>query len=149
MNGLKFGDRHNMIDDDIRTGVTEDAPTTDSLHNVHNPDITTNSIQHDVLVANEEHHVGNANGTREVDVIEIEDGEEIEDNESNVSNNDQEDKSNIVAPDNMEDEATTEMEITDSDPICVTRLGSVIKPYDHLAKFPETAQGKIRSEKRT
>ena len=89
MNGLKVGDRQNRIDDTIRTGVIEDAPTTDGSHIIPNPDTSTNATQHGMLVADKEHHVDNENDTREVDAIEIEDREEIEDYESNVSNNDQ------------------------------------------------------------
>ena len=66
---LKFGDRQNRIYDVIRTGVIEDAPTTDSSHNIPNPDISTNAMQHYGLVANEEHHLDNDNDAREVEAI--------------------------------------------------------------------------------
>ena len=53
--GMKFGDLQNSIDDAIRTGVIEDNPATDSLYNIPNTDVSTNAIQHDLLVKNEEH----------------------------------------------------------------------------------------------
>ena len=98
---MKFGDRQNRIDNAIRTGVIEDDPTTDSSHNIPNPDISANAIQHEMLVANEENHVENVNDTKEADIIEIEDGDEIEDEELNVSNNGQEDNIDSVAPESM------------------------------------------------
>ena len=73
--GLKFGDRQNRIYDGIRVGVSEDTPTTGSIHKTPNPDIITNAMQHDTMLADEEHHEENANDTIEEDAIEIEDDE--------------------------------------------------------------------------
>ena len=129
--------------------MIEDALATNSLHIIPSPDISTNSTQHYVIVSNEEHHISNDNDTREADAIEIEDCEEIEDDDSNVSNNDQEDNSDSAAPENMEDGAMTEMEVTNSDPIYATRPGMVSKSCDHVAKFPEIAHAQIGSGKGT
>ena len=132
--GMKFGDLKNSIDNAIRVGVIEDDPTTDSLHNIPNPDVSTNAIQHDLLVDNEEHQVDNANDTNEAEGIEIEDAEDSADYDNDESNNDQEDSiddssddqeddDDGVAPENMEDEAITEIEVNNSDLIYRTMPG--------------------------
>ena len=57
--GLKFWYRKNLIDDAISTGVTEDAPTYDSLHNMPNSEAQSNAAQHYALAHDDkisDHH---------------------------------------------------------------------------------------------
>jgi len=53
--GLQFGDRQNLIDDAIRTGVDDEGrPNPELLHNIPNHYTSTNAIQYDILIDSED-----------------------------------------------------------------------------------------------
>ena len=49
---MKFGDRQNLINNSISTGVHGSAPNPEQLNNVPNNYAPTNAIQHDILIEN-------------------------------------------------------------------------------------------------
>ena len=141
--GLKFGDRQNLIDDAISTGVTEDVPACGSMRNMPNYEAPSNAIQHDVLADDDdisEHHEDDIDNITECFT-------EDNDDESSEENSEYDDKSNdegneeVAAVENRSDEVVLVKETT-AQPVeqgCNTRSGSLIKSNDHATNFPETS----------
>ena len=111
---LKFGDRQSLIDDAISTGVTEDAPTHDSLHKMPNSEAPENSMHNDGLVEDDkisEHHEYYVDDIIE-EVTEENDNESInEDSEDNDEDNDGGNEDG-VAVENRGDEVVVVKETT-------------------------------------
>ena len=136
--GLKFDDLQNLVDDAISTGVTEDAPTCDSLRNTPSSKAPKNSMQHGMIVAGEdisEHQEGDVDDIIE-EVTDDSDNESIsEDNdEDNDEGNDGGDGDN-VSVENRANEVVI-VEETAAQPVvqgCTTRSDRLSKPHDAQA----------------
>ena len=50
---LCFGDRRNLINNAVSTGVVNAGPNPEELHNIPNHNTPSNAIQHDIVGSNE------------------------------------------------------------------------------------------------
>ena len=149
--GLKFGDRQNLINDAISTGVHE-GPDPNQLHNVPHHDAPSNAIQNDILIdeSTAEDQENDKDNDEDVDAAPTEqnyDGIIDEVGEADTSDEDDDGSNGAeVAVENRADEvmagSINEDSSDDSDAedgTVRTRPGRSIRPYDFKIHFPETA----------
>ena len=158
--GLKFGDRQNLINDAISTGV-EEGPDPLQTHNIPYPHTPSNAIQHDILIEDDSDEINeeasavdqNADGiideVGEVDAIDPSDV--VNDNENMASGTAVENRNDEILDEQIDgDDSIASIDSDDEARAAnrqrVTRSGRVSKPCDYKTNFPGTAHTQVVGE---
>ena len=153
--GLKFGDRQNLINEAVRTGVYE-GPTTTCLNNIPYHNVPSNAIQHDLLVEDDEQSAGNdeegsvlsdeyADGVideiSEADIEQNSSDPGTDSNSNNINNIAVEDRHNEIPPEPIAEDMSDGSDKEERH--YVTRSGWVSKPHNFKIHFPGAAHVQV------